>query len=335
MSSAVKLHKLTSTTAWAVLDLEDVPCFGPTTLGPKVLQVNAKLHARAATYRFALLGEQLGGGAGGIKVDQEQRSDAVAAFVSEGETEYAAANVFHTTAGWGLSDEELGPLYAHDPRNPAHREHADTLTAAGLVAGASVAMGGVEGRTLSLGHLSPSVIGAAEVLVDGGAIVTAVAHRGGGSIDVAGHSADRLRAILSGDEQGNADPGAVRAVDTDLYVPPATLRAVDHDNEAGIGAGAILGAADLVVTPRAVAQLRARQVEVWPEWVAGIGPTMAGLADADTSVDDLVEAVGTKVTEVLRAARDHEDGPIIGACIAAEDFLRTWRDELPFGRPLP
>ncbi|MEO1062491.1 MAG: hypothetical protein AAFZ07_13825 [Actinomycetota bacterium] len=331
----MKLHKLTSTTAWAVLDLEDVPCFGPTTLGPKVLQVNAKLHARAATYRFALLGEQLGGGAGGIKVEQEQRSDAVAAFVAEAETEYAAANVFHTTAGWGLSDEELAPLYAHDSRNPAHREHATTVHAAGLVAAAGVAMGGVEGRTLSLGHLSPTVVEAAATLVEGGALVTAVAHRKQGSIDVAGHSADRLRAILAGDEQGDADADAVRSVDTDLYVPPATLRAVDHTNEAGIGAGAVLGAADLVVTPRAVAQLRARQVEVWPEWVAGIGPTMAGLADADSSVDDLVTAVGTLVTDALRDARDHEDGPIIGACVAAEEHLRTWRDELPFGRPLP
>jgi hypothetical protein len=331
----VKLHKLTSTTAWAVLDLEDVPCFGPTTLGPKVLQVNAKLHARAATYRFALLGEQLGGGAGGIKVDQEQRSDAVAAFVSEGETEYAAANVFHTSAGWGLSDEELAPLYAHDPRNPAYREHADTLTAAGLIAASSVAMGGVEGRTLSLGQLSPPVVDAAAALVDGGALVTAVAHRGAGSIDVAGHSADRLRAMLAGEDQGEADADAVRAVDTDLYIPPATLRAVDHTNEGSIGAGAVLGAADLIVTPRAIAQLRARQVEVWPEWVAVIGPTMAGLADLDTSVDDVVTAVGTKVTDVLRAARDHEDGPTMGACIAAEDYLRTWRDELPFGRPLP
>lgn len=331
----MKLHKLTSTTAWAVLDLEDVPCFGPTTLGPNVLQVNAKLHARAGTYRFALLGEQLGGGAGGIKVDQEQRADAVAAFVAESETDLAAANVFHTTAGWGLSDEELAPLYAHDPRNPAHREHATTLHAAGLVAAASVAMGGVEGRTLSLGQLSPAVVEAAATLVEGGALVTAVAHRSSGSIDVAGHSADRLRAIFAGEERGDADADAVRAVDTDLYVPPTTLRAVDHTNDSGIGAGAVLGAADLVVTPRAVAQLRARQVEVWPEWVAAIGPTMAGLADTGTSLDDLVSAVGTKVTEVLRDARDHEDGPIIGACVVAEDYLRTWRDELPFGRPLP
>ncbi|HNI34929.1 MAG TPA: hypothetical protein PLV93_05985, partial [Microthrixaceae bacterium] len=30
----------------------------------------------------------------------------------------------------------------------------------------------------------------------------------------------------------------------------------------------------------------------------------------------------------------HDEGPYLGACYAAEEFLRTWSDELPFGRPL-
>ena len=29
-----------------------------------------------------------------------------------------------------------------------------------------------------------------------------------------------------------------------------------------------------------------------------------------------------------------DDGPFLGACYAAEAFLSTWQDELPFGRPL-
>jgi hypothetical protein len=30
----------------------------------------------------------------------------------------------------------------------------------------------------------------------------------------------------------------------------------------------------------------------------------------------------------------HEQGPLLGACLRAEAYLATWRDELPFGRPL-
>ncbi|MEM9606695.1 MAG: Glu/Leu/Phe/Val dehydrogenase dimerization domain-containing protein [Actinomycetota bacterium] len=331
----MKLHKLSSTTGWAVLEYEDAPCFGATTLGPKVLQATAKLHARAGTYKFALLGEQLGGGAGGIKVDTEQRADAVAAFADEVATELAETGRFHTSAGWGLSDAELAPVLAYDPRNPAFREHGDELVATGFVAGSTVAMGGVEGRTLSLGHLSPTLMVGVEQLVAGGARVTAAAHRAAGAIDAEGLSLDRLRALQGGEDEGGATREEVWAVDADLFVPPTALRAIDHVNESGIGAGAVLGITDLVVTPRAVAQLRSRRVEVWPEWVATIGPTMAGLAHPDASLDDLKAAIAAKVEEIMRAARDHEDGPIVGAAIAAEDFLRTWRDELPFGRPLP
>lgn len=331
----MKLHKLSTTTGWAVLDYDDAPCFGPTTLGPKVLQANAKLHARAGTYRFAVLGERLGGGAGGIKVDTEQRADAVSAYAQEIATDLAGPGRFHTSAGWGLSDAELAPVLAHDPRNPAFREHADDVLVAGFVAGASVAMGGVEGRTLSLGHLSPVLMAAMERLVGDGARVTAAVHRNAGVIDAEGISLDRLRALLDGAGDGDASQAQVRAVDTDLFVPPTTLRAIDHTNEEGIGAGAVLGIADLVVTPRAIAQLRGRRVEVWPEWVATIGPTVAGLAGDGTPLDELCAATATTVDEIMRAARDHEDGPIIGAATAAEDFLRTWRDELPFGRPLP
>ena len=30
----------------------------------------------------------------------------------------------------------------------------------------------------------------------------------------------------------------------------------------------------------------------------------------------------------------HADGAFMAACYAAEEFLRSWQDELPFGRPL-
>ena len=42
------------------------------------------------------------------------------------------------------------------------------------------------------------------------------------------------------------------------------------------------------------------------------------------------EWTAATIAEVL----GHDDGPLLGACYRAEDFLRAWRDELPFGRPL-
>jgi hypothetical protein len=37
---------------------------------------------------------------------------------------------------------------------------------------------------------------------------------------------------------------------------------------------------------------------------------------------------------VLDEVLEHEKGPLLAACYRAETFLRTWRETLPFGRPL-
>ena len=40
------------------------------------------------------------------------------------------------------------------------------------------------------------------------------------------------------------------------------------------------------------------------------------------------------VAAVVAEVADHNDGLIIGACVRAEEFLSTWQDDLPFGRPM-
>ena len=48
------------------------------------------------------------------------------------------------------------------------------------------------------------------------------------------------------------------------------------------------------------------------------------------SAPKAASTVAALMTEALAS----EDGPFLGACYAAESFLSTWQDELPFGRPL-
>ncbi len=62
------------------------------------------------------------------------------------------------------------------------------------------------------------------------------------------------------------------------------------------------------------------------------GPLFAGWP-ADPAADPATvatDAIAASVREIL----GHEDGPLLGACYRAEAFLASWRDELPFGRPL-
>ncbi len=334
----VKLQKLSSTTAWLILDLPDVTCAGPTTLGPNVLQTNAKLTARAQTYRHALVGERLGGGAGGIKVTDTDRADAVAAYVEE-VAPLTEAGTFYTSAGWGLTDDELAGVHAHDPRNPAAWGDRDELVAASAVGVIQAAVGDLAGATISIAALGPTTAAVARALVSAGATVVAVGRRGGrGVIDPAGLSADRLGALADGTAQDGDDETTVadvRAIECDVHVPATGLRAVTHDDETGIGARHLVGVSELVVTPKAVAQLRRRDVEVWPDWLASIGPTVAAGSDHDTSSGDLSDRAQQVAHEAATAAAEHPEGPYVGACVAAEEHLATWCDEVPFGRPLP
>jgi len=48
----------------------------------------------------------------------------------------------------------------------------------------------------------------------------------------------------------------------------------------------------------------------------------------------VVRTFGRVSPKVVAEVADHDDGPIIGACMRAEAFLSDWQDDLPFGRPM-
>ena len=59
---------------------------------------------------------------------------------------------------------------------------------------------------------------------------------------------------------------------------------------------------------------------------------LAGYLDGDEAA--VSGAVIEQITAVVGELKGHAEGPFLGACYRAEDFLRTWQDRLPFGRPL-
>jgi hypothetical protein len=80
------------------------------------------------------------------------------------------------------------------------------------------------------------------------------------------------------------------------------------------------------VTTRALAAGRRAGVTILPDFVTTAGSLVRG----DTTPDAVAERIGSIITEVA----DHPDGIVLGACERAETFLLTWRDGLPFGRPI-
>lgn len=100
---------------------------------------------------------------------------------------------------------------------------------------------------------------------------------------------------------------------------------LDHENIGRLGASVVVGSAGLSVTARALATGRRNGATILPDFVTAAGPLLTATGDGEP---------GARIATVIAAALPYAEGPYLGACYAAEDFLRTWATELPFGRPL-
>ena len=94
-------------------------------------------------------------------------------------------------------------------------------------------------------------------------------------------------------------------------------------------------------TTRALVILQAAGTVALADFVCLAGPLfaawpgeLAGL-ECDAVTAEAIEAAATEtIADLVRETSGHPEGAFLGACHHAESFLRTWRDELPFGRPL-
>ena len=69
-----------------------------------------------------------------------------------------------------------------------------------------------------------------------------------------------------------------------------------------------------------------------PDFVSIAGPLLGGVLEGDEAT--IAAKVAQRVIELLSEAGDHPDGVLLGACYLAENFIETWQERKPFGRPL-
>jgi glutamate dehydrogenase (NAD(P)+) len=293
----VTIHKLAATDAFIVFDLDGADrSIGPTRLAPKILVDGAELLARSATYLFASFELRVGGASAGINAKPDGRDDAVAAFVAEVQP-LVEAGTFTTEAARGLSPADLAPLAGAGGASLPTGEHRDALLVAGVVAAAERAVGALDGRTVAIeGDQAPAALTAA--FTERGATVVAEGPTTAAEVLVAGSKTGVL----------------------------------DHTLVDAVGAGVVVPWGPVPVTAKALAALRRKGDVVLPDFVTTAGPALsaAGGVPADASAATVAAAVTAALDEVM----DHGEGPLLGACHRAEAFLSTWRDALPFGRPI-
>ena len=343
----LRLHTLD---AFVVFDLDDAPhAAGGTRLAPDVSEREGALLARAMTYKFAVLSRPIGGAKGLVRAQGNERTAVMARFCDEVRS-LVESRRFLTGPDLGTYEADFAPLRTSDWEPHVLNSvvdgvaFEDILTGFGVVAAADAAMGGLDGRTVTVEGFGKVGAGVArEVACRGGRIV-AVSTLAGCVVDPAGLDVDELwqARTAAGDDLVAAlgrpvlPHDALFEVETDVLVPGARVGVIDADRAEGIRASAVVPAANVPYTARGLATLSARGVAAHADFVCNAAAVVGYTSPAHASQAQVLESVERTIVDLVHTTGHHEDGPFAGACAIAEAFLRTWRpvDEAPPGPPL-
>ena len=350
------MRKLSGTDGFVIVDLDGADrSAGLMRLAPKILPSGAREMARSATYTFAALGMRRSGASGGINARPDGRLGAVEAFLAESEP-WVRSGEFLPDPGKGLTAADLAPLETHDPRHPIRLSTSDgislseRLAGSGAVAAAAAALDGLEGRRVVIEGCSPAGVAAAAAAAERGATLVGVATEkgyctaGGNGVDpVALREAwtshgPAFVQHLDGNCTKTAD---VWAAETDVLLVGSKMGALNHNIAAALDTSAVACLHPIPFTTRALVILQAAGAVVLADFVCLAGPLfaawpgeLAGLEGDAVTPEAIESATVAAIADLVRETAGHPEGAFLGACHHAESFLRTWRDELPFGRPL-
>lgn len=261
--------KLTSTDAFIVFDLADVPAVGVVRQAPKVLKDGAELLARSTTYAMASFGLQVGGASAGINAKPDDRDAALAAFIEE-VAPLVESGRWLPGPGVGIAADDLAGLARGDERAIAFDQ---TTAGESAVAAALGALGSLDGKRVAI--------------VGGGPVTEAAA---------ASASAN------------GASPQPQAAFDTecDALLVAGKAGVLEHDLAATVRAEVVVPLTPVPVTARALAVLGRAGVVVVPDFLSTAAPVLTAVdpdgEDAVLRVHDAVAALSDEGTNLWMAA---------------------------------
>ncbi|MGK2930551.1 MAG: hypothetical protein ACSLFO_13360 [Acidimicrobiales bacterium] len=297
----MKIHKLSSTDAFIAFDLDDAPAVGITRLARKVLQDGAQLLARSTTYSFASFGIRMGGASAGINAEGDDVDPAVADFVGE-TRDLISSGRWATDPGLGLSEADLAPLRIED-RRPSELWNGsltEQLVALGAIAAARAARpSGMDGASVAIAGTGPIV--------------------------------DAARLGL--DHDGIAVTGDTIDAQCDVLFLAGKTGMLDHEAATRVRAGMVVPLTPVPLTARAHAMLAQAGTIHVPDFLSIAAPLLHAhaheIADGDGDGDPI-----DRITAAVADLASEGTNLWMAAVERAEEFLRSWQDELPFGRPL-
>ena len=348
--------ELGSVPGFVVFDLPGAPLSaGGTRLAPDVSVAEVAVLARSMTYKFAALGERVGGAKAGVRGDPADRTgkaELMARFCAEVRP-LTDAGRFLTGPDMGTAEEDFAPLRERRASPAAIRAvvagvpFEDLLTGYGVAVAAETALGrapegskGLDGRSVAIEGFGKVGGGVAREFSRRGGRVAAVSTVAGCVADPSGLDVDRLLAL----RQADGDACVLRygrpvmsphqlftEVNADVLVPGTRPGTIDAQVARSLppGVRVIAPAANAPYTEAGAEVLRQRGIVALPDFVCNAGAVIGYRSPADATPDQVLAAVEARIGELIRAALGHPGGPLAGACEQAGGFLRSWWGEPP------
>jgi glutamate dehydrogenase (NAD(P)+) len=352
-----EIVELGSVPGFVVFDLPGVPVSaGGTRLAPDVSVAEVALLARAMTYKFAVLGQQVGGAKAGVRgnpADRAGKAALMARFCAE-IAPLADAGRLLTGPDMGTAEEDFASLRERRAAPQAISAvvdgvpFEDLLTGYGVAAAAEAALGaawggGWDGRSVAIEGFGKVGGGVAREVARRGGRVVAVSTVAGCLAEPSGLDVDLLLALRRvhadacvlhyGRPTGPPDQ-LFTLVNADVVVP-GTRPGVISGRTAGSlppGVRVIAPAANVPYTAQGAGVLGRRGIVALPDFVCNAGAVIGYRSPAGATPEEVLAAVGATITELILEVLRHHDGPLAGACQRAESFLRSWWGE-PSGPP--
>lgn len=341
----MSLRKFSSTDAFVVSDLDDVACFGIVRSAPKILQGGAKDLARSMTYSFAAFEMKYGGASGGINAKPDERNEAIRLFVEEIQEDVTAGNL-GLDPGKGIGSGDFDSLSAVDSRNSVrlsiHGKDPLHIFLAGLgPVECADHIAGLEGKTVAIEGFGTNCVVMAELLEERGAKIVGISTLSGSMSDSSGISVNEIRERWGAHgidfviDKEDPDPAwKVFQCGADVFFAGSKMGAINHTTAEKLEIEALIPHQPIPYTAKALSILQRKGCVVVPDFIPVGGPAFSYWAEEKAEITEIISQVTSGMAAVLDEAIDHEDGLFLGSCYRAESFLGSWRQDLPFGRPL-
>jgi glutamate dehydrogenase (NAD(P)+) len=346
--------ELSSVPGFVVFDLPGAEqAAGGTRLAPDVTVAEVALLARAMTYKYAAISEQIGGAKAGVRGDPADlagKPGLMTRFCAE-VGPLVESGRFLTGPDMGTREEDFLPLRRYRPTPAAMGSvvgglpFEDVLTGYGVAAAADAALSaewgwGWDSRSVAIEGFGKVGGGVAREVARRGGRVVAVSTLAGYIADPSGLDVELLLALrrVHGDacvahygRTVGAPALLFTAVKADVFVPGTRPGTIDGRTAAALAPGirVVAPAANAPYTAAGAEVLRERGIVALPDFVCNAGAVIGYRADPDASAGDILARAESVISGVIRESLGHVDGPLAGAFDLAGKFLRGWWGEPP------